>query len=88
MPPSSTESHTKSNVRSPNAVAARIDALISKIRDIQAPNMYGEKGSDVVLLSHGHCLRAFVKRWLGYPIDMPISLMLEPGGIGILRYIL
>ncbi|KAI4157047.1 MAG: hypothetical protein L6R39_000819 [Caloplaca ligustica] len=71
---------------SADAVAARLDALISKIRDIQAPNMHGEKGSDVILVSHGHLLRAFVKRWLGLPMQMPLSLMVEPGGIGVLSY--
>lgn len=50
--------------------------------------MHGEPGpADVVLVAHGHILRAFVKRWLGHPLDFPLSLMLEPGAIGILRYI-
>ena len=50
--------------------------------------MHGEKACDVVLISHGHLLRAFVKRWLKLPMDMPLSLMLEPGGIGVLRSVL
>jgi hypothetical protein len=33
-------------------------------------------------------LRCFVKRWLGYPLDMPLALMLSPGAIGILRFVL
>lgn len=49
--------------------------------------MHGEPGpADVVLVAHGHILRAFVKRWLGRPLDFPLSLMLEPGAIGILRF--
>jgi len=32
-------------------------------------------------------LRCFVKRWLGYPLDMPLAMMLSPGAIGILRYV-
>ncbi|KAI4178157.1 MAG: hypothetical protein LQ348_005676, partial [Seirophora lacunosa] len=34
-------------------VAARIDTLISKIRDVQGPNMNTGKPCDVVLISHG-----------------------------------
>jgi broad specificity phosphatase PhoE len=48
--------------------------------------MHGEPGpADIVLVAHGHLLRAFVKRWLGYPLEFPLSLMLEPGAIGVLR---
>ena len=39
-----------------------------------------------VKVAHGHSLRGFVRRWLNYPMDFPLSAMLEPGGIGILRY--
>ncbi|KAF2138270.1 uncharacterized protein K452DRAFT_234340 [Aplosporella prunicola CBS 121167] len=67
-------------------VTDRLDALIKQIREIQAPNMHGEKPADVVLVAHGHLLRAFTKRWLGYPMDFPLSMMMEPGGIGILSY--
>ena len=49
--------------------------------------MHGETPCDVVLISHGHLLRGFIKRWLRYPLAMPLSLMLEPGGIGILRQV-
>ncbi|KAI4264200.1 MAG: hypothetical protein L6R42_000666 [Xanthoria sp. 1 TBL-2021] len=71
---------------SADAVTARLDTLISKIRDLQGPNMHGERPCDVVLISHGHLLRGFIKRWLRFPLHMPLSLMLEPGGIGVLSY--
>jgi len=48
--------------------------------------MQGEAPADVVLIAHGHLLRAFVKRWLKYPLEVPLSLMLEPGAVGILSY--
>ncbi|KAL8631767.1 hypothetical protein Q9189_002465 [Teloschistes chrysophthalmus] len=70
---------------SADAVAIRLDSLIEKIRRIQAPNMHGEMACDIVIISHGHLLRAFVKRWLQYPMDTQLPLMLEPGGIGVLR---
>ncbi|KAL8711284.1 MAG: hypothetical protein Q9220_004181 [cf. Caloplaca sp. 1 TL-2023] len=72
--------------RSADAVTARLDVLISAIRDMQAPSMHGEKAADVVLISHGHLLRALVKRWLHLPMETALSLMHEPGGIGILSY--
>lgn len=74
--------------RSPQQVTERLDRLIAKIRDIQRPHMKGEKPADVVVVAHGMSLRCFVKRWLGYPLDMPLALMLSPGAIGILRYVL
>jgi broad specificity phosphatase PhoE len=49
--------------------------------------MNGEKPADVVVVAHGMSLRCFVKRWLGYPLDMPLALMLSPGAIGILRHV-
>ncbi|KAM5440912.1 putative sedoheptulose-bisphosphatase [Microsporum ferrugineum] len=71
---------------SPGQVSERIDSLIEEIRRIQGPNMNGEKACDVVLFAHGHLLRAFVKRWLRFPIEFPMTTMLEPGGVGVLSY--
>ncbi|KAF7596094.1 hypothetical protein BBP40_003356 [Aspergillus hancockii] len=71
---------------SPAEVTARIDSLIGEIRAIHKDNMHGENPSDVVLIAHGHTLRAFTKRWLGYPMEFPLSMMLEPGAVGVLSY--
>ncbi|PYI05180.1 phosphoglycerate mutase [Aspergillus sclerotiicarbonarius CBS 121057] len=67
-------------------VTARLDNLIEEIRALHKGNMHGEQPSDVVLFAHGHTLRAFTKRWLGYPMDFPLSMMLEPGAVGVLSY--
>ncbi|RAL03487.1 histidine phosphatase family protein [Aspergillus ibericus CBS 121593] len=67
-------------------VTDRLDNLIAEIRALHQGNMHGEKPSDVVLFAHGHTLRAFTKRWLGYPMDFPLSMMLEPGAVGVLSY--
>ncbi|KAJ5653953.1 hypothetical protein N7490_000956 [Penicillium lividum] len=67
-------------------VTDRIDSLIRDIRTTQKDSMHGESPSDVVLVAHGHLLRAFTKRWLGYPMDFPLLLMLEPGAVGVLSY--
>ncbi|MCJ1343303.1 hypothetical protein MMC31_001496 [Peltigera leucophlebia] len=69
----------------PRHVTNRLDHLIEKIYEIQRPYMHGERPADVVLVAHGHLLRAFAKRWLKYPLEFPLSMMLEPGAIGTLR---
>ncbi|GAB1311843.1 hypothetical protein MFIFM68171_02053 [Madurella fahalii] len=72
--------------RSAQQVTDRLDGLIQKIYEIQRPNMHGEAPADVVLVAHGHILRAFVKRWLRYPMEKPLGLMMSPGAIGVLSY--
>ncbi|KAH8204823.1 hypothetical protein TruAng_001012 [Truncatella angustata] len=67
-------------------VTARLDRLISQIRDVQRPGFGGEKPCDVVLVAHGHILRAFAKRWLRYPLDTPLAMMMSPGAIAVLRW--
>ncbi|KAI9769726.1 MAG: hypothetical protein M1839_003602 [Geoglossum umbratile] len=69
----------------PEQVAQRLDSLIAEIRTLQSPNMHGGQPADVLLVAHGHLLRAFVKRWLNLSMEFPLAMMLEPGGIGVLR---
>lgn len=65
-------------------VKRRLDTLIAEIKTLQGPHMRDGKGVDVLLVSHGHLLRAFTKRWLGLELDFPIQMILEPGGIATL----
>lgn len=67
-------------------VSDRLDQIIRKIRDIQGPYMHGEKGVDVVLIAHGHILRAFAKQWIGFELATRLPLMLEPGAVAVLSY--
>ncbi|CAL5869027.1 uncharacterized protein PFLUO_LOCUS3255 [Penicillium psychrofluorescens] len=73
---------------SPQDVENRLDALISEIKEkyhrpsLEHPD--GEKG-DVLVVAHGHILRAFAMRWTGKPLT-ETSLILEAGGIGTLSY--
>ncbi|KAI9892945.1 MAG: hypothetical protein M1814_000829 [Vezdaea aestivalis] len=67
----------------PGEVEKRLDELIEEIRGLQKGSMHGETPADVFLVAHGHILRAFVKRWLGYPLELPLSIMFEPGGVAI-----
>jgi sedoheptulose-bisphosphatase len=70
----------------PQDVERRLAELIGKIKRIQKPPFQKGSSGDVVVVAHGHILRAFVKRWLKYPLDFPLSMMLEPGGVGGLSY--
>jgi probable phosphoglycerate mutase len=67
-------------------MSKRLDELIARIRAIQSPFMHGERGVDVVVIAHGHSLRAFAKRWAGFELGMRLPLMLEPGAVGVLSY--
>ncbi|KAJ5551325.1 hypothetical protein N7535_000725 [Penicillium sp. DV-2018c] len=71
---------------SPQQVTDRLDSLIQEIRAIHKDKMHGEKPADILLVAHGHLLRAFTKRWLGYPMEFNLSLMLDPGAVGVLSY--
>ena len=68
-------------------LAARIDAVIAEIRALQGKAIVAAAPvADVLVVSHGHFLRAFAKRWLGYPLETPLVLILDPGGVGVLSY--
>lgn len=41
---------------------------------------------DVLVVAHGHFLRAFAARWIGKNIADNPSLILEAGGVGTLSY--
>jgi len=71
---------------SPAQLASRLDEVIAGIRRMQAPHMHGEQAADVVVIAHGHSLRAFAKRWIGFEMGMGLPLMLEPGAVGVLSY--
>jgi broad specificity phosphatase PhoE len=78
--------------RSPADITARCDAVIADIRERFHPHAIGKpKGSvdepfDVLIVAHGHFLRAFAGRWIGKNIADNPSLILEAGGVGTLSY--
>ena len=68
--------------RSPADVTKRLDRLIADIRTRFHENAIGKpKGeapsSDVLLVAHGHILRAFAMRWIGRKLTEGVSLLLE-----------
>ena len=81
----------------PEDVKRRVDGVIEEVVELQRPWLKegeGEKGKgreegerkDVLVVAHGHILRAFVKRWLGLEMGSNVELMLEPGGVCGLSY--
>ena len=78
--------------RSPEQITARLDALIADLRKKWHAHAIGKpKGSvkepyDVLVVAHGHILRAFAGRWIDKDIANNPSLLLEAGGVGTLSY--
>ncbi|KAJ9483631.1 hypothetical protein VN97_g9768 [Penicillium thymicola] len=73
---------------SPEDVIRRLDALIDEIKNkYQRPGFENpdEPKGDVLVVAHGHILRAFAMRWTGKPLT-ETTLILEAGGIGTLSY--
>jgi broad specificity phosphatase PhoE len=70
-------------------VCRRLDKVIANIREkyhrpaFEATNDEDAKG-DVLVVAHGHILRAFAMRWVGKPLT-ETALILEAGGVGTLR---
>ncbi|KAI6248637.1 Sedoheptulose 1,7-bisphosphatase [Erysiphe necator] len=71
---------------SPTEVTDRLDKFIIQIKEIQKLQMHEENSADVVVIAHGHILRAFAKRWVGFELSMNLRMILEPGAIGVLSY--
>jgi len=76
---------------SPVDVTQRLDRLIKEIRDkwqrLAMEQLKPEAGSgDVLIVAHGHILRAFAMRWVGKSLMDGPKLLLDAGGVGTLSY--
>ena len=76
--------------RSPEDITERLDRLIRDIRERwHAPAMDKSKEKpergDVLIVAHGHILRAFAQRWAGKTLQDGPTFLLEAGGVGTLR---
>lgn len=75
---------------SPEDIMKRVDSLIADIRNnyhaavIGKPKRAGLTG-DVMVVGHGHILRAFAIRWVGKPLT-ETAMIMEAGGVGTLSY--
>jgi probable phosphoglycerate mutase len=71
---------------SPEEVMERCDRLITEIREKwHKPAFRGEGKEDVLVVAHGHLLKAFAMRWIGRGLGEGVQLVLEAGGVGTLR---
>lgn len=75
---------------SPEEITKRLDELIEEIRERFHNDVIGKPQNegqpyDVLLVAHGHVLRAFAARWIKKNIAHNPSLLLEAGGVGTLR---
>ena len=82
--------HGLSIYRSPAQVSERLDELIAEIRTrFHRPAMEGEQKArespDVLVVAHGHILRALAMRWIGKRLEDGPSILLEAGGVGTFR---
>jgi len=80
---------------SPVEVTKRLDALIASLREKYHADKFGKESgwkgtksepNDVLIVAHGHILRAFAARWVGKKLEDNPSLILEAGGVGTLSY--
>ncbi|KAK2601178.1 hypothetical protein N8I77_010646 [Diaporthe amygdali] len=83
---------------SPEDVTERMDRLIATIRtQYQEPFMQKEHPGkdihssndgtgDVLVVGHGHILRAFAMRWVGKTLQEGPTFLMEAGGVGTLSY--
>lgn len=80
--------------RSPQDVTDRLDRLIDDIRDKWHRPAIGSSADgsrpgsgegDVLIVAHGHILRAFAMRWARKTLQDGPTFLLEAGGVGILR---
>jgi probable phosphoglycerate mutase len=77
--------------RSPQQITERLDAIIADIRQKFHADAIGkpkglEEPYDVLIVAHGHILRALAGRWVNKDIADNPSLILEAGGVGTLSY--
>lgn len=77
--------------RSPEDITERVDRLIEDIRSKYHASVIGKpkseaKPGDVLVVAHGHILRAFAMRWVQKTLKDGPTFILEAGGVGTLSY--
>ncbi|ELR06968.1 hypothetical protein VC83_00007 [Pseudogymnoascus destructans] len=74
---------------SPADITNRLNRLIKDVRTRWHADVIGKTENvpkDVLIVAHGHILRAFAMLWVGKAIEDGPSLLLEAGGVGTLSY--
>ncbi|KAI0162225.1 phosphoglycerate mutase family protein [Xylariaceae sp. FL1272] len=76
---------------SPAEITKRIDGLIDEIKSKYHAPIIGKPASsvphgDILIVAHGHILRAFAMRWVKKTLPEGPAFLLEAGGVGTLSY--
>ncbi|KAK0753612.1 histidine phosphatase superfamily [Schizothecium vesticola] len=78
---------------SPEDINNRLDRLIKSIRERWHAHALDQplgspdaRRGDVLIVAHGHILRAFAQRWTGSKLHEGPLFLLEAGGVGTLSY--
>lgn len=67
-------------------VTERIDKLIIDIRERHHRAQNKNEAGDILVVAHGHILRAFALRWIGQPVVLARHLTYDAGGASRLGY--
>jgi broad specificity phosphatase PhoE len=67
-----------------DAVAARVDALIGRVRAALEASAAEDPPPAVVLVGHGHLLRVFAARWIGLPPSAGAMFALATASVSVL----
>lgn len=78
------------STRSPEDITKRLDEIIYQIREYWHKPVIGQPShtagnGDILLVAHGHILRALAMRWIGKTLAEGPTFILEAGGVGVLR---
>jgi probable phosphoglycerate mutase len=65
-------------------VAARVDALIGRVRTALATAPQDDQPPAVVLVGHGHLFRVLAARWIGLPPSAGALFSLDTGSVSVL----
>jgi sedoheptulose-bisphosphatase len=78
------------STRSPEDITKRLDEIIFQIREYWHKPVIGQPAhtagnGDILIVAHGHILRALAMRWIGKTLSEGPTFILEAGGVGVLR---
>ncbi len=62
---------------SPEQITARVDRLVTKLKGLNG---------NVICFAHGHILRVIAARWIGYPVTLATSMLLDTATLSILGF--
>ena len=58
-------------------MTARVDRLVTKLKGLSG---------NVICFAHGHILRTVAARWIGHPVTLAASLLLDTATLSVLGF--